>query len=715
MLRKIEGLELAAVRWGLHHEYISEDALQMFIELAARSHGFRQNLFTLLQEIDEINPSESTLKTLCSMLIRENMADRKYHMYFARGIARGLKLIGIYECYIRSLDFKTYEVLPESVLRYLTYNNTLTEHEQAYVYANLIRNKSVYPSLYGELTPTIEAFMEGQILKGNIHDQLLIIYKEFLRPDSMNPKHASRLANIIFKRRITCTNPNIRSVIVTHRELLEEQQVVLHDGEGYFDLVTDSAIITLVDRHGNRYTSTIPYRLEKLTDPSIYMDVCQQYCPTEPKMLAYRYSHMDHKQLKDARDLNRTRDILECEDLSYEIRQEALLHILGYYFENYDGDILERYLLQIDLEYLDKPHSAEIISGFIMRNLYRKAYAAVRKFGYGDVEIGSLLRLASAIVTDPDLIGDEVLTSLCLYLYQKGQTNEKIVQYLVYQYKADSKELAKLWEVAITTLGDTRDLEENILAQLIFSDTDLDNAMDIFRSYYTGRHRNMVTKAFLKKMIYRYFIREEMVPDVVFDFVRIEMNTGEINDDLSYAAVLDFLAGEARLNEEQIKFVKVAVKRFLDRGIILPFFRSFVEYVDIPQDIFLKTYLIYKGEERDNVSVNFSIGTSEIDATDYRPCRMDERIPGYYVQEFIIFHGEHLLYVFDDEFDGPVTLLESDSSHTDSYMAEESGSRFERINQMLIAQETRDDEDLREQMEEYMRNAHVFEEILQIQ
>lgn len=714
MLRKLGGLEISAIRWGMQHEYLAEDVIQICVELAGREHGFQPGLFRLLQAVDKKFPSEEALRTICSMLIRSNKADREYHDYFARGIEKGFKLIGIYECYVRSMDMKAYPQMPEPVLRYLAYNNSLTDYEQAYVYANLIRNKNTYSQLYGELAPTIENYMESQIVKGIIHEFLLVIYKEFLKPEHVNPKYAARLTNIIFKRRLTCANPNMKAVIVSHKELLEEQQVPLSEGVAYVDIVTDSAVITLVDTKGNRYTSTIPYRLERLVDAGIYMDTCHRYNPSDARLLSYIYSRMDHRQLQDAADVNQARDVLESTEISPGVRQEALLQIIEYYLENYDGDILEKYLLQVDLEYLDKLHSAEIISGYIMRGMNRKAYEAIKRFGYGDVEISRLLRLASYIVTDTDILGDEALTSLCIYLYQKGQYNDRIIQYLVFQYKADTRELSRLWETAMVVLGEARELEENILAQLIFSDTDLDNAMDVFQSYYRGHHRGMVTKAFLKKMAYQYFIREEWVPDSVFDYLMLEMKNGEIQDDISHGAVLWHLSKSVRLNDEQSAYAIRTVKQFLNRGIVLPFFKSFLEIVNLPQELFLKTYLVYKGEERQEVVVNYSVGTSELQTLDFRPCRMEERIPGYYVQEFIVFHGEQLLYHFSEEFTGRVTLVESDSIRMDAYGQGEPESRFERLNQMLISQEMRDGQTLTTAMEEYMRNSHVFEETLRI-
>lgn len=714
LLRKLGELELSALRWGIVNRYVTEDLFPIIVDLAGREHGFNPHLFHVLQEIDLLYRNEDVLRTICGMLIRSGRMEERYHLYFERGVEADFKLIGLHEAYIRSMDKKEYKKIPENVIRYLVYSNSLSDYEMAYVYASLISNKTVYPSLYGELAQTIENYMETQIVQGVIHEFLLVIYREFLKPDAVNPKYAAKLTNIIFKRRLTCKNPNIRAVIVSHQEMNEEQQAALKDGVAYVDVITDSAILTLVDHKGNRYVSTIPYQLERLVNEKSYLSTCEHYNPSDPRLLAYVYTKVGRRQLNYAKDVNDARDVLECKELSYELRQKALLQIIEYYMTNYDGDILEKYLLQVDLNYLDKVHSAEIISGYITRNMNRKAYEVIKQYGYQGVELPRLLRLASFVVTDSDLLGDEALTSLCIYLYQKGQYNDRIINYLVFYYKSCCQELSRLWETAIVVLGEARELEENILAQLIFADARLDNEVDIFTTYYNGRHRGMVTKAYLKRMAYRSFILEEWVSDRLFEYLLLEMKRGEIQDDICSCAVLSHFAKMARLHEDEQAAAVKLIKQFLDRGIVLPFFKNFIEYVELPQEVFLKTYLVYKGEDRQDVIVNYSVGTSELQTLNFKPCRMEERIPGYYVQEFIVFHGEQLLYHFSEEYQGHVEMIESDSIRNDVYLQERPDGRFERLNQMLISQEMRDDNALTRGMESYMKNQHVFEEIMRM-
>ena len=84
------------------------------------------------------------------------------------------------------MDRAHYELIPASVLMYLNYKNTLNEDELAYLYANVIYNKSEHMKIYHEYAPTMEDFMESMIMKGKVNDDLTVIYDEFLEPESVS-------------------------------------------------------------------------------------------------------------------------------------------------------------------------------------------------------------------------------------------------------------------------------------------------------------------------------------------------------------------------------------------------------------------------------------------------------------------------------------------------------------------------------------------------
>ena len=100
-----------------------------------------------------------------------------------------------------------------------SYKNVLTDDELAYIYANVIMNKADQMSVYRDFVPAIERFMEKMILQGKVSDDLTVIYDEFLDPETVKPEFASKIINIIFKRKIVCDNQNITGILVSHGEL----------------------------------------------------------------------------------------------------------------------------------------------------------------------------------------------------------------------------------------------------------------------------------------------------------------------------------------------------------------------------------------------------------------------------------------------------------------------------------------------------------------
>ena len=58
--------------------------------------------------------------------------------------------------------------------------------------------------------------------------------------------------------------------------------------------------------------------------------------------------------------------------------------------------------------------------------------------------------------------------------------------------------------------------------------------------------------------------------------------------------------------------------------------------------------------------------------------RLDEMIPGMYVKEFVVFHGERLVYSIDEDKEGRSYVVESETLKTKSFNRKDR-SRFEII------------------------------------
>ena len=162
-----------------------------------------------------------------------------------------------------------------------------------------------------------------------------------------------------------------------------------------------------------------------------------------------------------------------------------------------------------------------------------------------------------------------------------------------------------------------------------------------------------------------------------------------------------------RYTEEQQEWIRTTVRQFIEFSKILPFFRKFEAIVKLPGDMKFKTYVIFKGESGRQVWVSYSFGQESSSMANYKSERMNEIIPGVYVKEVVVFHGESLIYSIDGVA-GASVVVESDILKNETFHGG-SGSSFELINSMIVSQETRNDHELIQAMDTYLYDRHFFD------
>lgn len=714
MMKKIAPLEISSIRWGLRNEFISEDVIVEFVKVAARMKEFDIHSFKMLENIYAVKRDMNTLQVICSILIKNQKYDLVYHKYYRDAVEAGLKFVGLNECFIKSISKREYEVIPDTILRYFNYKNTLNDDELAYLYANVIFNKDQNRTVYNDYVPAIESFMERMIVQGIVTDDLTMIYDEFLDPENVSPEFASKLINIIFKRKFVCENKNIVSVIVSHEELEKTEQVKVVNGEAYIDIISPSAILTLLDDRGGRYINTIPYRLERIVDEKSYLEICKEYNPKDYRLLIYQYNEIEEFTYKDAREVNLAREIASCSSISYGMKQKALLHIIEYYHENFDADILLKYMVRLDLDYVHISDAARVINYYIALRMYDQAFEGIRRFGYVDVDVDELIKIAEYGIADKRYNGDRLVTSICVYLYRRGYAGQKILAFLINNYNGSLEEMANLFKAVNTNYRNIDLLSENILAQMMFADGYTESIYDIFEVYYAGRSRGMVVKAFLKYCAHQYLIKDLKIPANVMECLYKEVIKANITDEISKMALLYYFSNcGGRYSAEQKGWIRETVRQFVEASKILPFFKEFASFVTLPGDMKFKTYLIFKGESGRQIWVSYSFGPESSNMGHYKSERMNEIISGIYVKEVVVFHGETLIYSIDGPQKGNSSIVESDILKNTTYHRKDS-NRFELINSMLVSQETRNDQELIQAMDTYLNNTHFFEENLRI-
>lgn len=713
LLKKLSAVEIAAIRFGLRNHYLSKEAEEEFVQLAGRERDFRPQIFALLSRIYEFTNRPEIIRIICSMLIRGGKVEQRYHQYYLEGIKCGYKLVGIQENYLHSMDKNRYDVIPDSVLRYFNYKSSLSDAEYAYLYANVIQNKRRYLGQYEEYLPNMMAFMEGQIVKGNMSEDLSVIYGEFLRPQAVTAHFAASLVNVIFKRKLMVANDNIVGVVVSHKELEKEEWIPVVNHVAYVDMITESAVVSLVDSNHNRYISTIPYKLQKLVDESEYMEILGMYAGDDYRYVLYRYDEWKAYDATNAKEVNIARDLLAFKEISEETKQQAIYGIVRYYREHLDMDILRSYLDRVDMDYVLPADGVEYMNYLIMCGLYDKAYAAVKRFGYQEVMPENLALLVSAMKEFSQYAKEETLISVANYLYRMGQDTVDVLSYLIDYYQGGVQDMLKLWKRASSRLTRLDLFEENILCETLYTEQWHKDVFRVFESYLRKKRRGMVIKAFFKRAAFAYLVEDDDIPAVFFDDLYEQMVTEELKDDMCQAAMLLFLSKKPKLEQQEITWIKAQVEYFVKRGILLPFFRSFKKYMHLPKDLFMMTYVVTKDKAGRQISFRYGI-QSGVDKPDCnKEARMMEVVPGYYLKEFVLFHGENLLYEMPERNTKQTKVYESQAMKAKGE-TEEYENRFEMLNSMLLNQEIGENQMLIDKIDKYLKLSTIIEENLEI-
>ena len=134
---------------------------------------------------------------------------------------------------------------------------------------------------------------------------------------------------------------------------------------------------------------------------------------------------------------------------------------------------------------------------------------------------------------------------------------------------------------------------------------------------------------------------------------------------------------------------------------------SFVEGMEFLSD---KTLLSYKTKAKTKVIIHYrKIVSGEEEA--FRREELKEIYYGTYSKEFILFYGEEIQYYITEVLDQKEQLTESGSLKKEENKEGKKESRYQRINEMAIADSLSDYHSLEQMLEEYWRKEYIAEQV----
>ncbi|MGB4661354.1 MAG: DUF5717 family protein, partial [Mobilitalea sp.] len=601
------------------------------------------------------------------------------------------------------------EMLPQPILLYFIYNSSLNDEKKAFLYANIIKNKDKNEPIYRTYSKRMEVFALKMLETHQVSQNLVILYHEFFLFNLQNTEIANHLPYVIYRHELVCTNSNIVSASVVHKETGAEENVMLTDGKALIHIYTQNAVIFLIDMYGNRFVESMEYSVTPLMNPDEYEKFCMEYS-NNPMLLLHLFDRYQSHRIVNEKAIILRKQVLSMEGLKEEYVTDCYQTLIEYYYENYDDEQLEYYMGRINLFQIRQGERIKFLEFMVVRSLYRKVLEAFRTFGFEGISISRLVKLCSGwMLTHEAEKKNELMLSLCHFVFSKGKYDDTILNYLIRYYEGSTREMFVLWKAAKGFELETHDIEERLLMQMLFAESYIEDSFHVFSDYYKNVTNHNLVLAFLTFYAYKYLMHDRAINSELFAIIRRELNYEE--NDICHLAWLKHNASNKKLAESEISFAELGIDYFVKKDIILDFFQDYKKILHLPARILDKCFLFYKTDPNREVYIHYSLLKSK--EQEYITEKMKNVFMGIRSKEFVLFYHESLQYYITEEIGEENIITESSDLQYECEPPEEDESKYSQINLMLMALEMKEENTLLDMMENYIKKDYLIDNCFQ--
>ncbi|MDF2589231.1 MAG: hypothetical protein K0S41_3072 [Anaerocolumna sp.] len=711
LLHEISKFELQIVNWSIRNHYLSREAAMQFSYLANKQKAFDGLLHKCLVGIYETYELNEALVSICSLLIKGHQRGTRYFKWFSLGVENQLRITELHEYYMYSIDEANITELPQQILLYFIYNSNLSDRKKALLYSYIIKQKDNEPTIYGTYYKKIEAFAMKQLEIHNINRYLSTIYEDIIIQNGMDQQIAINLPFVMFRYELECKNSNIKGVYVTHKEKLSENYSTLQNGLAQIDIYTEDAEIILVDNQDNRYSASIEYTLHKLMHWEDYIALLLPINSSHPMLVLNLFDKAISYQKFDQDSLSFRKGILEFEDINTVIKNQNILDLIFYYYDNFAGELSETYLTKIDLLEINGTDRKKVIELFILSDMYDMAWNSVKRYGFVGIGLSQLTKLCTFLIHKLDSEDENfnLLIQLAFYIFKAGKYNEDILKILLNHFTGTTVEMFELWKVANSFELEILKFEERLLAQMLFAESYLVNSLSVFIHYYKHGTSNKIIKAFLSFYAFKYVIFDQVIQPELFDLMKKEIAFEE--NEVCMLALLKSYANKDNLTENELDFIDYNVHKYINKGFFLPFFTNFSKYIVLPARLVDKYYIEYITNPKHKVTIHYRLESKNSDI-EFTSELMKNVYHGIHMKEFILFYNESIqYYITEEDEEEQTTITESVSVQLDQEMMLDEDTRYNHINFMLTAMDMQDDKSLVDSMSNYIKTSYTIKKL----
>lgn len=699
LIKELSVFELRILSWAVKEKALTKELAGAIFEAVDLAGGFDNRVYELLTAAYEICPEAEYVGIICSYLIKGHKNDTCFHKWFELGIENKLRLTGLYESYLITMDDRQISPVPKIIQMYFSFDNKLPYRKLAVLYNNIIAAKETEPEVYHKYRKAMGRFAMDQAQLRHIDDNLAVLYEDMLELGFINEELSAAFSDIIYTHKLIVFDKRIVRAIIYQNEMKEPQIVPVTDQCAYFELFSNDYVILFEDSRGYRYVKSISYRLQRLMDAEKYLDRCISLSPDRPQYIVSHFKHVRDYSDFTKDDLKLFKPVFYSESFSDSYKAVMGYRILKYCQLHDYEDYVRPFLQSINFDTLQKDARKYLIDMLVSNRLYEKAYDMAMEYGI------DMLAAASKVVLCENAlkvqhVDDDFMVQLAISAFKTGKYSDLVLKYLCENYTGPTDELINLWHAADKFSISSMKLDERILEQGIYTQIEPEKISDIFLEYYKRAGNDKLILAYISLVAHGYLHSGGCKADFIFDIIEKRFIGNRTLNDACQLALLKHFAEKTDITQAELEIEDTLLKYYIYNNMYFDFFARLDYRLLEKYFLYDKAFLQYESTPGTHVVLHYS---RDEDGEEFNSEDMVEMYDGIYVKAFVIFFGELIRYYITEEHDNSIEVKESNRLTCNNIPGDNDHSRYNLINEMIISDTLSDETTLKSNIDEYKR------------
>lgn len=699
LIKELSVFELRILSWAIKEKALTKELAGAIFEAVDLAGGFDNRVYELLTAAYEICPEAEYVGIICSYLIKGHKNDTCFHKWFELGIENKLRLTGLYEAYLITMDDRQISPVPKIIQMYFSFDNKLPYRKLAVLYNNIIAAKETEPEVYHKYRKAMGRFAMDQAQLRHIDDNLAVLYEDMLELGFINEELSAAFSDIIYTHKLIVFDKRIVRAIIYQNEMKEPQIVPVTDQCAYFELFSNDYVILFEDSRGYRYVKSISYRLQRLMDAEKYLDRCISLSPDRPQYIVSHFKHVRDYSDFTKDDLKLFKPVFYSESFSDSYKAVMGYRILKYCQLHDYEDYVRPFLQSINFDTLQKDARKYLIDMLVSNRLYEKAYDMAMEYGI------DMLAAASKVVLCENALkvqhaDDDFMVQLAISAFKTGKYSDLVLKYLCENYTGPTDELINLWHAADKFSISSMKLDERILEQGVYTHIEPEKISDIFMEYYKRAGNEKLILAYISLVAHGYLHSGGCKADFIFDIIEKRFIGNRTLNDACQLALLKHFAEKTDITQAELEIEDTLLKYYIYNNMYFDFFARLDYRLLEKYFLYDKAFLQYESTPGTHVVLHYS---RDEDGEEFNSEDMVEMYDGIYVKTFVIFFGELIRYYITEEHDNSIEVKESNRLTCNNIPGDNDHSRYNLINEMIISDTLSDETTLKSNIDEYKR------------